>query len=58
MFFRPNFTIFNKEIATHAQVDEKAEIRKTQNEKLGTPRDFLDFLSLNLYFEFSGRRKS
>jgi len=59
MFFGLNFTLFDREVAAHSQVDQKAEIGQPEDEVFGAPRYVLDDLSLDQLTEFSdaGKRK-
>jgi hypothetical protein len=53
VFLGFNFTLFEKEIAAHAQMDQQTVIRKTQDEILGSTRDFFNFLPSDQRLEFA-----
>lgn len=59
VLFGLNCTLFDQEIAAHPQMDQQAEIGKTQDEILGAPRHVFDFLSFDQFLEraWRGNRK-
>ena len=41
------------EVTAHAQMNQKAEVRKTQDKIFGAARNFPDLLPFDQFFEFS-----